>query len=201
MSQRSIRAAIALTAAAATLAVPAAASAATVKLDGVRTSLTVAPAITKALVGNGIAPLPVSPATATIVSTKGGPTVRYFFPITGGRVDAGTLAGRINHSGGLWFYGLSSGKSLKLTHFRIVIGKRPGLTAIVNGDRAARVRILNLDLSDARIRRNLPFVRVANVRASLTAAAAGALNATFHTELFSRGLVLGKATVLARVAG
>jgi hypothetical protein len=180
MSQRSIRAAIALTAAAATLAVPAAASAATVKLDGVRTSLTVAPAITKALVGNGIAPLPVSPATATIVSTKGGPTVRYFFPITSGRVDAGTLAGRINHSGGLWFYGLSSGKSLKLTHFRIVIGKRPALTAIVNGDRAARVRILNLDLS---------------------AAAAGALNATFHTELFSRGLVLGKATVLARVAG
>src|SRR5918997_1820669 len=108
MSPRSVRAAIALTAAAATLAVPA-------------------------------------PAAATIVSTKGGPTVRYFFPITGGRVDAGSLAGRINHSGGLWFYGLASGKSLKLTHFRIVIGKRPGLTAIVNGDRSTRVRILNLD--------------------------------------------------------
>src|SRR3712207_543305 len=115
MKTRSVRSAIALTAAAATLAVPAAASAATVTLDGVRTSLTVAPGVAKALVGKGIVPLPVSPAKATIVSTKGGPTVRYFFPITGGRVDAATLAGRINHSGGLWFASLASGKSLKLT--------------------------------------------------------------------------------------
>jgi hypothetical protein len=40
--------------------------------------------------------------------------------------------------------------------------------------------------------------RISGVRVALTAAAANALNATFHTHLFRRGLELGSVTVRAR---
>ena len=55
----------------------------------------------------------------------GGPSVGYRFPISGGRVDAATLAGQINHTGGLRFVNLANGKQLSLTKFRIVIDAHP----------------------------------------------------------------------------
>jgi hypothetical protein len=193
-------AALTATAASAVAAAPASAGP-VVPLDGVRTSLHTAPATTTALLENGIVPLPVTPTRVGLAATPDGLSIRYDFPITGGRVDAETLAGRINHSGGLRFVSVKSGASLKLTKFRILVNGRPGVTAIVNGDPDTRVRILNLDLSDAKVRRSLPIVRIRGVEARLTATAAGALNATFGTELFRPGLQLGTANVVARVAG
>ena len=67
-----------------------------------------------------------------------------------------SLVGHINHSAGLRFVNVVNGHTLKLTNFRIQISAHPGLTAAVNGDPKARVRILNLDLSTATIVKHPP---------------------------------------------
>jgi hypothetical protein len=194
---------------------PTFAQAAPVTLDGVRTSLTTDAATTKVLIQNKILPLPVGPTSARIVSHRwhdgmsgmrwhhrmGGLQVRYGFPITGGQVDSETLAGSINHSGGLVFVNLNNGKTLTLTDFTINIDKDPDLTAAVGGDpNNTRVSILNLDLSKAEITKPLPFVKVKGVTATLTEGAAAALNQTLGTTIFAKGLTLGTANVKARVA-
>jgi len=176
------------------------AQAASVRLDGVRTSLTTDPVTTTVLFGAGIIPLPVAPTN--VVPTAD--AARYTFPITGGRVDAKTLAGSIRHSGGLLLAhrnGDNTWTALGLTKFTINITKAPFLSAIVNGkDRAP---IATLDLSGAKITKfrshGRVFVRVANVGVTLNATATGAINTTFGTALPST-VPLGTATVLARVA-
>ena len=181
---------------------PAGASAApTVQLDGVRTTLWTDPGTTKVLLSNKIVPLPTRGTTVNVKWTSSGPSIGYSFPITGGHVDAATLAGRINHSGGLKFVNLANGKMLKLTRFRIVIDAHPHLTAVVNGDPTVRVPILNLDLSNATVAKPLPYVRVGNVGASLNATAAGALNSSLGVSFFAPGIKLGTAYVNAHVAG
>ena len=76
-------------------------SSSTVHLNGIRTTLTTDPATTGVLVSNGILPLPVGPATVAPRFGADGLSLRYGFPITSGRVDATSLAGYVNHSGGL----------------------------------------------------------------------------------------------------
>jgi len=158
-----------------------ASSGSTVKLKGEATTLQTDPATTKALISNGILPLPVGPTTVAPHWTSQGPSLRYGFPITGGRVDATSLAGRINHSGGLEFVNVTNGHTLKLTNFQIRISAHPGLTAAVNDDPKARVRILNLDLSHATIVKHLPTVKVEGVKATLTSTAASALNSGLNS--------------------
>jgi hypothetical protein len=189
---------------AAMLVVPGAAaatagSARTVHPDGVRTTLTTTPATTGVLVGKGVLPLPVGPATVAPRSGPHGLSLRYGFPITGGRVNAGTLAGFISHSGGLRFVNVANGHTLALTKFRIRISDHPGLTAEVNRDPSVRVRILNLDLGHARVIQHAPLVRVSNVRATLTRTAASALNDALGVSFFSRGIPLGVAQVNAHI--
>jgi len=171
----------------------------TVRLDGVSTSLTTDTATTGVLVSHGILPLPVGPATVTPV-VRDGIALRYRFPITGGRVDATTLAGYIKHSGGLRFLNLANGKTLTLTNFKILISAHPGLTAEVNNNPSVRVRILNLDLSGAGIAKNVPWVTVSNVKATLTKTAADALNGSLGVGFFARGITLGTARVHAHIA-
>ena len=188
--------------AAAMLVVPAAASASndsTVHLNGVRTTLTTDPATTGVLVQNGILPLPVGPATVAPRFGHDGLSLRYGFPITGGRVNAATLAGFINHSGGLRFVNVANGHTLTLTKFRIRISDHPGLTAEVNRDPSVRVRILNLDLSKAKVVKHPPRVWVGNVKATLTKTAASALNDTLGVSFFSKGITLGTAQVKAHI--
>jgi hypothetical protein len=179
-------------------ATAAAAPAATVQLAGVKTTLTTDPATTKILVKRGILPVPVRPATVR-PTWQSGLALRYSFPITGGSVDADTLAGEIRHSGGLRFVNIRNGKSLLLTSFTIdtVAGQ---LTAAVNGNPAVRVPILNLDLSTAEIAKPLPRVIVTGVGASLTSTAAAALNGTLGVSFFAEGIKLGTADVYAKVA-
>ncbi len=170
-----------------------------VHLDGVRTTLATDPATTGVLVKNGILPLPVGPATVAPRFGHHGLSLRYGFPITGGRVDATSLAGFISHSGGLRFVNIANGHTLTLTNFRIRISDHPGLTAEVNGDPTVRARILNLDLGRARVRIHPPMVWVANVAATLTAPAAAALNDALGVSFFSKGIPLGTARVTAHI--
>jgi len=178
-----------------------AAAAPTVQLDGVRTTLWTDPATTKVLLAHEIVPLPTHGTFVDVKWTPRGPSVGYGFPIPSGRVDAATLAGRINHTGGLKFANLANGKKLSLTKFRIVIDAHPHLTAIVNGDPKARVSILRLDLSKATVSKPLPHVRVGNVGAYLNSTAAGALNNALGVSFFAPGIKLGTAYVNAHVTG
>jgi hypothetical protein len=174
------------------------AQAATLRLDGMQTTLTTDPGTTGALWAAGIIPLPVAPSTVSPTSDA----ARYTFPVTTGRVDAKTTAGFIRHSGGLLLARYDMGwQALKLTKFTINITGAPNLTAIVND--GARVEIAALDLSQAEIKtftKNHRIYRsVKNVGVTLNATAMGAINDTFGTSLPSE-VKLGTADVLARVA-
>jgi hypothetical protein len=179
------------------------AEAATVRLDGVRTTLTTAPATTALLFGAGIIPLPVAP-TAVVPTAH---AASYTFPITGGVVDGKTLVGSIFHSGGLLLAQYTtpttmptSWKALSLTKFTIRITAHPFLSAVVNG--GSRAAIADLDLSTAKITRYVShghaYVRIAGVGVSLNSTAVGAINNAFGTSL-TAPVKLGTATVLARV--
>jgi len=174
------------------------AQAATLRLDGMRTTLTTDPGTTGALWAAGIIPLPVAPSTVSPTSDA----ARYTFPITTGRVDAKTTVGSIKHSGGLLLARYSMGwQALKLTEFTINITGAPNLTAIVND--GARVKIADLDLGNAEIKtytkNHRVYRTVKNVGVTLNATAMGAINDTFGTAL-PDSVFLGTANVLARVA-
>jgi len=174
------------------------AQAATLRLDGMQTTLTTDPGTTGALWAAGIIPLPVAPSTVSPTSDA----ALYSFPITTGRVDAKTTAGFIKHSGGLLLARYDMGwQALKLTKFTINITGAPNLTAIVND--GARVEIADLDLSNAEIKtftkNHRTYRTVKNVGVTLNATAMAAINTTFGTSLPSE-VKLGTANVLARVA-
>jgi hypothetical protein len=183
---------------AASFAGGATAQATSLTLVGDKTKLMTDPETTKILLANGISPRPVG-KTGFDVPPRNKNSVRYSFPITGGTLDATTLAGTIDHSGGINFVNTANGRNLLLTDFRIEIGSDPGLTAAVGGT-DLRVRILDLDLSRAKILSQGRVLRVKNVDARLTETAAGALNASLGVSFFAAGIDLGTAQVFARVA-
>jgi hypothetical protein len=175
------------------------AQAAKVKLDGTRTTLTTDPGTTSALFGAGIIPLPIAPTSVTPPSDA----ARYTFPVTGGKVDAKTLAGTIRHSGGILLAQRDGmgWKALSLAKFTIHVTGSPYLSAVVNGGQ--RLAIADLDLGSAQIKKSMKggrtFVSIKNVGVTLNATAMGAVNATFGTAL-PDNVKLGTANVLARVA-
>jgi hypothetical protein len=175
----------------------ASAQSSTLTLVGDKTKLVTDPATTKVLLGAGIVPQPVGP-TGFDVPPRSKKSVRYSFPITGGMVESATLAGTIDHSGGINFVNTNNGSNLLLTDFRIEIDADPGLTAAVGGT-SLRVQILDLDLSKAKVLAKGKTIRVKNVGATLTADAAAALNATLGVTFFAEGIKLGTAQVFARV--
>ena len=100
----------------------------------------------------------------------------------------------MRHSGGISL--TRAATRVELTSFDIVVDDTPQLTALVGG---ARVPILNLDVSGLTQEVDGLEVTLGNVRATLTAEAAGALNQAFATTAFSEGLLLGVATVRAEL--
>jgi hypothetical protein len=113
----------------------------------------------------------------------------FAFNVTGGKVDDDPAGGKIRHSGGLAF----SGGGDRLVVKRFVINLDKGvLTARAGGD---RVPLLALRGGKANLEG--PVVRLSDVRAKLTPEAAAALNATFDTRLFKRGLPIGEASTTA----
>jgi hypothetical protein len=172
----------------------ASASADPVDLKGDVTRLTVDPVVTQALADAGIVIMPIKPAKATPVRVDGVGTTRFAFRITEGEVAPDTLAGEIWHSGGLTLMRVSDGATLQLRNFRIDTAQ--GLLFGLVGD--SYVPLLELDLSAITVGSKFPLVRVANVGASLTDTAAGAINATFGTEL-PAGFPFGVACVDLRL--
>jgi hypothetical protein len=158
----------------------------TLALAGGTTSLALDPGTASALTSLGVTAAPLAPATAGAAGLA--------FPITGGALNAKTLAGSATHSGGIR---LSKGATaVDLRNFTIRVKKSPDLTAEVGN---ARVSILSLDLSKAKVATKGRTVTVSGVVASLTAGAATALNQAFGTTAFAAGLKVGTATVAAKV--
>jgi hypothetical protein len=170
------------------------ASADPVDLRGDATYLTVDPVVTQALADAGIVIMPIKPAKATPVRVDGVGTTRFAFRITEGEVAPDTLAGQIWHSGGLTLMRVSDGATLQLRNFRIDTAQ--GLLFGLVGD--SYVPLLDLDLSAITVGGKFPVVRVTNVATSLTETAAGAINATFGTEL-PAGFPFGVARVDLRL--
>jgi hypothetical protein len=176
------------------------AQASTVKLKGVRTTLTTAPATTGVLFGAGVIPLPIAPSSVAPTADA----AKYTFPITGGRVDAKTLTGTITHSGGLLLAHYNTDNSwaaLSLARFTIKINGSPSISAVVNG--GSRADIATLDLSGIHVKKFMKgghaYVRISDVGVTLNKTATDAVDATFGTSLPDT-VPLGTATVLARVA-
>ncbi len=158
----------------------------TVSVVGGKTKLSVDKATGAALGSLGIAVQPIEPAYVRRGSFR--------FPITGGEVNAKTLAGQIRHSGGLAF--VKGAIRVELTDFFINVDADPDLTAMVGG---ARVSILSLDLSGLERKDRGNKVLLSGIEASLTAGAAAALNAAFSTSAFQEGLLIGTAKVKAYI--
>ncbi len=152
------------------------------------TTLTLDPGAVSALTSLGVTPAPIAPARAT----RSGDLA---FPITNSFGDA-LRTGVIHHSGGI---SLTAGATtVALTDFDIDV-KAHQLSAMV-GD--ARVAILDLDFGTADVAFRHRGVRVGPVGATLTAAAADALNGAFGLPAGTvpAGLKLGDATVHYRLS-
>jgi hypothetical protein len=126
-----------------------------------------------------------------------GPTAKrpaFAFPIVGGKVDKHPLGGKIVHSGGLSF----SADSEKVVVKRFVIDLDRGvLTAKVAGT-GQRIALLRLGAPEG-VKVGAERLVLKDVDAKLTAQAAKALNEAFDTDLFAGGLLIGEATVNAKI--
>ena len=162
----------------------------------------------KTIALNGETRLKIDRGTAAALSDAGvkvkavgaaeGPTAKrpytFAFPIVGGKVDKRPLGGKIVHSGGLSF----GADSEKVVVKRFAIDLDRGvLTAKVAGT-GQRIALLRLGAPEgAKVGSERMVLR--GVDARLTAKAAKALNGAFDTKLFAGGLIIGEATVIAKI--
>jgi hypothetical protein len=150
------------------------------------TAVAIDPAALSAIVGLGITPGVIDPATLAGTTAS--------FPITGGQAQLDLSAGTVSHSGGL---SLAKGATtVALTDFDVVVGAKPQLLASINGA-SQKVAILDIDLTGVTPAVDGREITVAGAALKLTQGAADALNAAFATSGFTAGLVLGRATVTA----
>ena len=155
--------------------------------------LAAAPAAAQAsdTLASGTTMLKLDAGVAKALKSAGVSVSGTTYKITGGSLDGAT--GTIKHSGSLR---LKAGSTkLALSSFTVKLGKKSTLSGLVG---KTRVTLLTLDLSKAKIVRAGLDYRITGVTVALTAPAAKALNATFHTKLFTRGLKLGSVIVHAR---
>ena len=118
----------------------------------------------------------------------------FAFPIVGGKVDKDPLGGQIVHSGGLSF----SADSEKVVVKRFVIDLDRGiLTAKVAGT-GQRIDLLRLGAPEG-VKVGAERIVLRGVDAKLSAQAAKALNEALDTDLFAGGLLIGEATVNAKI--
>ena len=127
-----------------------------------------------------------------------GPTANhpYFaFPIVEGKVEKDPLGGKIVHSGGLSFS--ADSESVVVKRFVIDLD-RFVLTAKVAGT-GQRIDLLKLGAPES-AKIGSEKIVLKGVDAKLTAEAAKALNEAFDTNLFAGGLLIGEATVIAKIS-
>ena len=118
----------------------------------------------------------------------------FAFPIVGGKVDKDPLGGKIVHSGGLSFS--ADSKSVVVKRFVIDLD-RGVLTAKVAGT-DQRIDLLRLGAPED-VKVGSERIVLKGVDAKLTNQAAKALNEAFDTDLFAGGLLIGEATVNAKI--
>jgi hypothetical protein len=149
------------------------------------TMLKLAPSTASALKSNGVSVVPASEAKVVPSGIA--------FPIQGGVINAKTLAGTITHDGGLTF--TAGGKQLTIRDFTVNTAKGT-LTAYAD-QAAARITVLDLNLTKAKIAAGAHKLQVSKITATLDGAAAKALNKYYSTTLFSKGLAIGTVRVSA----
>ena len=153
-------------------------------LNGENTVLTLDAGVVSVLQAKKVKVVPIEPAG------PGGPAgVR--FPITGGKVNSETLAGSIEHSGGLRF---SIGrKTLEVTDF--VADTEAGVLSATAG--AAEIPLLTLDFAGLKKSTKGGAIVASRIGVALTPAAASAMNGILGVNFFKKGLALGELTVTA----
>jgi hypothetical protein len=156
----------------------------TLTLNGKETVLALDSKTAKVLKQNNVAVAPVDPASA---GDKG-----ISFPITGGEVEAETLAGTIDHSGGLTFS--SGGTDVELTDF--VIDTVAGTLTASLPDGSELVT-LDVDLTGLERSDENGEIVLTGIVTTLSGDAAAALNDAFGVDLFEGGLAIGDVTVTA----
>lgn len=140
--------------------------------------------------------LQVEAATVPPARQRG---VRVSFPIPGGALDLGTGEGDVFHLGGLTLS--AGGTRVGLLNFIIDTTGDPELTGLVTVDGTVfgRIKLFDLDLSDATTdvrRRRLSIERVG---VTLSQEAADALNLVFGIDDFTAGLDVGEADLETRL--
>jgi hypothetical protein len=160
------------------------------------TAVTTARGIAGTLVGLGVIPLPVQPATVR-PGFEHGFTLTYGFPVTGGNPDLEKGTGHVFHSGGINFVGLS-GATLEIGKFDIDLAAGKIFAREVNFEKN-RIPVLDLDLSKLRVSMRHGATVLSGIGLKLDPVAADALNATFDIDLPNDGsLLFGKAKVTLR---
>jgi hypothetical protein len=116
------------------------------------------------------------------------------FPINTGAIEG--LTGEVDHSGGL---SLSAGNTRVVLNSFIIdgLGSRPVLTGIViaNGNIVARVPLFDVDTSGVQVVAKGKRVTMSNVKLTLSAEAADALNQLFGVSAFTEKFPVGTAVV------
>jgi hypothetical protein len=153
-------------------------------LNGENTVLTLDEGVVSVLQAKKVKVVPIEPAG------PGGPAgVR--FPITGGKVNSETLAGSIEHSGGLRF---SIGReTLEVTDF--VADTEARVLSATAG--AAEIPLLTLDFAGLKKSTKGGAIVASGIGVALTPAAASAMNGILGVNFFAKGLALGTLTVTA----
>jgi len=178
----------------------------TVPISGGVTSVTVNPAVTKALLENRILPY-ATDAKTSLVWTQQGPTVRYGFPITSDSfvTAAGNpltlTGGEIAHTGGVRFVNLRNFKALKVSDFDIRLGEGLLYATKVNNQPAEVPLFKVIPTTLQPTLTSDGFAVLTGVRLELTQVAADALNASLGLSkpVFTGGLPFGTATVRADI--
>jgi hypothetical protein len=153
-------------------------------LNGENTVLTLDAGVVSVLQAKKVKVVPIEPAG------PGGPA-GVQFPITGGKVNSETLAGSIEHSGGLRF---SIGrKTLEVTDF--VADTEAGVLSATAG--AAEIPLLTLDFAGLKKSTKGGAIVASGIGVALTPAAASAMNGILGVNFFKKGLALGELTVTA----
>jgi hypothetical protein len=157
-----------------------------VAVVGQNTSVALNPVTAAALKAAGVTIAPVAPATA-----KTGVLV---FPESGGQIVVATLAGTIDHTGGV---SLShAGRSIVLSGFVLDTTTKQISTTVAGQS----VPIFDLNLASVRRASGVHgTVLASNITLTLTAEAATALNSSLGITLLKEGLPFGVATLTVAV--
>jgi hypothetical protein len=156
------------------------------KLNGEKTVLALNEDVAAVLEQKKVKVAPVEPAGPDDAGVQ--------FPITGGAVNSETLAGTIEHSGGLLF--TVGGETLEITDF--VADTEAGLLMATAG--AAELPILDLDLTGVKKSTQGGAIVASGITATLSGYGAEAMNAILGVNFFKEGLPLGELTVTATAA-